>query len=86
MNKIQYYDRVRLRAVHEAELPEDERELIIQIVPSYEADVLSGRISADAPLSQAVLNRRQGDIVNVGPQSQKVPMRIVDVKKNRAVA
>ncbi|SKA77955.1 Transcription elongation factor, GreA/GreB, C-term [Prosthecobacter debontii] len=84
MNKILYYDRVHLRALQEAELPVDERELIIQIVPNYEADVLSGRISADAPLAKAVLHRRQGDVVTVRTRDQSIPMRILDVEKSRA--
>lgn len=82
MNKILYYDRVHLRALHEAELPADERDLVIQIVPNYEADVLSGRISEDAPLAKAILHRHPGEVVTVHTQEQAIPMRILGVEKS----
>lgn len=82
--KIHYYDRVRLRSMNAIE-PPDESELFIQIVPAHEADASVGRISADAPVGRAVLNRRMGETVQVYAQGRRISMQIVTVEKHEVL-
>lgn len=56
---IKLYDKVTLW------LPEDEEEMIIQIVSTVRTDPSSGHISLESPLGKAVLGRNVGDTVTV---------------------
>ncbi|TDU81390.1 transcription elongation factor GreA/transcription elongation factor GreB [Prosthecobacter fusiformis] len=85
MIQINYYDRIQLRSLNESEDSED-AELHIQIVPAYEADAATGRISVDAPVARAVLHRHIGETVNVRAQGQTIPMRIVTIEKHESSA
>lgn len=80
MKKIQYYDRVLLRATNSTELSDDP-EMCIQIVPAHEADAAAGRISVDAPVAKAALYRKAGDTIAVTMLGQRVSMQIVSVEK-----
>lgn len=84
MSKIHFYDRVRLRSIADPDPAPDDSDLLIQIVPAHEADVVAGRISADAPVGRAVLHRRAGDTITVLAQGRKIPMRILTVEKHAA--
>lgn len=56
---IKLYDKVTLW------LPEDEEEMVIQIVSTVRTDPSSGHISLESPLGKAVLGRNVGDTVTV---------------------
>ncbi|MBO4211882.1 MAG: GreA/GreB family elongation factor [Oscillospiraceae bacterium] len=53
------YDRVTLW------LPEDEEEMVIQVVSTVRTNPSAGLISLESPLGKAVLGSRVGDVVNV---------------------
>ena len=53
------YDRVTLW------LPEDEEEMIVQVVSTVRTDPSQGRISLESPLGKAVLGSRVGDVLTV---------------------
>ena len=53
------YDRVTLW------LPEDEEEMIVQVVSTVRTDPSQGRISLESPLGKAVLGARVGDLLTV---------------------
>ncbi len=53
------YDRVTLW------LPEDEEEMVIQVVSTVRTDPSQGRISLESPLGKAVLGARTGDVLTV---------------------
>jgi transcription elongation factor GreA len=53
------YDRVTLW------LPEDEEEMIVQVVSTVRTDPSQGRISLESPLGKAVLGARVGDVLTV---------------------
>lgn len=80
---IACYDKVTLRPLHESSALHDS-DLIIQIVPSHEADADHGRVSADAPLGRATLHRRCGDIITIHVQRHSTSMRILAVQKRRS--
>ena len=83
MTTIHFYDHIRLRSLDRSDAPDAEGDdLSIRIVPAYEADVASGRISADAPVGKAVLHRRLGDTVTVLAQGRRIPMKIIEVEKH----
>lgn len=56
---VQLYDRVTLW------LPEDEEEMVIQVVSTVRTDPSQGRVSLESPLGKAVLGAAVGDVVNV---------------------
>ena len=56
---IKLYDRVTLW------LPEDEEEMVIQVVSTVRTDPSAGLISLESPLGKAVLGRNVGDVVSV---------------------
>ena len=53
------YDRVTLW------LPEDEEEMVIQVVSTVRTDPSQGRISLESPLGKAVLGARTGDVLTI---------------------
>ena len=53
------YDRVTLW------LPEDEEEMIVQVVSTVRTDPSQGRISLESPLGKAVLGAREGDVLTI---------------------
>ena len=53
------YDRVTLW------LPEDEEEMIVQVVSTVRTDPSQGRVSLESPLGKAVLGARVGDLLTV---------------------
>ena len=53
------YDRVTLW------LPEDEEEMVIQVVSTVRTDPSQGRISLESPLGKAVLGARVGDVLTI---------------------
>lgn len=53
------YDRVTLW------LPEDEEEMVIQVVSTVRTNPSAGLISLESPLGKAVLGTKVGDVVNV---------------------
>ena len=53
------YDRVTLW------VPEDEEEMIVQVVSTVRTDPSQGRISLESPLGKAVLGARVGDVLTV---------------------
>ncbi len=79
---ISYYDQVTLRPLNELGALHDP-DFIIRVVPAYEADADHGRISADAPLGRALLNRRSGETVTIQVQGHSLSMRILAVEKAR---
>ncbi|MDI1312932.1 GreA/GreB family elongation factor [Prosthecobacter sp.] len=77
---VRHYDRVTLRPLNElASL--HEFDITIQVVPGYEADADSGRISEDAPLGRAVLRRSAGEKINLQVHDRKLAMLILAVEK-----
>lgn len=56
---IKLYDKVTLW------LPEDEEEMVIQIVSTVRTDPKAGLISLESPLGKMVLGRNVGDVVTV---------------------
>lgn len=56
---IKLYDKVTLW------LPEDEEEMVIQVVSTVRTDPSAGLISLESPLGRAVLGRNVGDTVTV---------------------
>lgn len=58
-NGIKLYDKVTLW------LPEDEEEMVIQVVSTVRTDPSAGLISLESPLGKAVLGRNVGDTVTV---------------------
>lgn len=77
---ITYYDRVTLRPLNELGAVHDP-DFTLQVVPGYEADADSGRISEDAPLGRAILNHRRGDILRLQVHGRSLSMRILSVEK-----
>ena len=53
------YDRVTLW------LPEDEEDMVIQVVSTVRTDPSQGRISLESPLGKAVLSARVGDVLTI---------------------
>ena len=53
------YDRVTLW------LPEDEEEMVVQVVSTVRTDPSQGRVSLESPLGRAVLGARVGDVLTV---------------------
>ena len=53
------YDRVTLW------LPEDEEEMVVQVVSTVRTDPSQGRVSLESPLGKAVLGARVGDVLSV---------------------
>lgn len=84
MNKVQFYDRVRLKAMDASDLFDDP-EMDIQIVPPHEADAVAGRISAEAPVGRAALHRKPGDHIAIAMLGKQVKMQILSVVKHAAV-
>lgn len=85
MSKIHYYDRIRLRPLHSTEST-DEDDLCIQIVYPQEADAVAGRISAEAPVGQAALHRKEGEIITFNAQGQRMRMKIISIEKHAVTA
>ena len=56
---IQLYDRVTLW------LPEDEEEMLVQVVSTVRTDPSQGRVSLESPLGKAILGKNVGDVVTV---------------------
>ena len=56
---VKLYDRVTLW------LPEDEEEMVVQVVSTVRTDPNSGLISLESPLGKAILGARPGDVVTV---------------------
>ena len=56
---VKLYDRVTLW------LPEDEEEMVIQVVSTVRTDPSAGLISLESPLGKAVLGAKVGDTVSV---------------------
>ena len=56
---VKLYDRVTLW------LPEDEEEMVIQVVSTVRTDPSEGRISLESPLGKAVLGARVGDVLTI---------------------
>jgi transcription elongation factor GreA len=65
---------VRIRAVDDGELAEYE------LVGAMESDVANGRVSSDAPLGQALLDRSAGDIVEVTTPAGTFRFEIISVR------
>ena len=53
------YDRVTLW------LPEDEEEMVVQVVSTVRTDPSQGRVSLESPLGKAVLGSREGDVLTI---------------------
>lgn len=56
---IQLYDRVTLW------LPEDEEEMLVQVVSTVRTDPSQGRVSLESPLGKAILGKNVGAVVTV---------------------
>ena len=56
---VKLYDRVTLW------LPEDEEEMVIQVVSTVRTDPSKGLISLESPLGKAVLGARLGDVLTI---------------------
>lgn len=56
---VKLYDRVTLW------LPEDEEEMVIQVVSTVRTNPSEGRISLESPLGKAVLGAKLGDILTI---------------------
>lgn len=56
---VKLYDRVTLW------LPEDQEEMVVQVVSTVRTDPSAGRVSLESPLGKAVLCARVGDTVTV---------------------
>ncbi len=56
---VQLYDRVTLW------LPEDEEEMVVQVVSTVRTDPSQGRVSLESPLGKAILGKNLGDVVSV---------------------
>lgn len=79
MNKISLYDSVILHPLN----AEHDDGLDVQIVPPHESDAVAGKISMEAPVGRAVLNRRSGDTVNIDVHGRSIRMKIHAVRKHR---
>ncbi len=58
----------------------DDHELSFTIVGSTEADPASGKISLDAPLGSALLNKKVGDEVEVELPGGLVKYKVIDIQ------
>ena len=56
---VQLYDRVTLW------LPEDEEEMLVQVVSTVRTDPSQGRVSLESPLGKAILGKPLGAVVSV---------------------
>lgn len=56
---VQLYDRVTVW------LPEEQREMVLQVVSTVRTDPMQGRVSLESPLGKAVLGAKVGDTVRV---------------------
>ena len=56
---VKLYDRVTLW------LPEDEEEMVIQVVSTVRTNPSEGRISLESPLGKAVLGAKLGDVLTI---------------------
>ena len=63
------------------ELPDEEEEEYT-IVGKAEADPLTGKISNDSPIAQALIGKSVGDIVTIATPGGNMEVKIVDVKQN----
>lgn len=63
------------------ELPDEEEEEYT-IVGKAEADPLTGKISNDSPIAQALIGKSVGDIVTIATPGGNKEVKIVDVKQN----
>lgn len=77
---IKHYDRITLRPLNELGALH-EPDMIIQVVPAYEADADNGRISEDAPLGRALLRHRRGQTLSLQVHGRGLSMLVVAVEK-----
>lgn len=50
------------------------------IVSPHEANIKEGKISVKSPIAQALMNKRQGDLVNIRIPAGMIPVKIDEVK------
>lgn len=62
------------------ELPDDEEEYTI--VGKAEADPLTGKISNDSPIAQALIGKSVGDVVTIATPGGNMEVKITNVKQN----
>ena len=63
------------------ELPDDEEEEYT-IVGKAEADPLTGKISNDSPIAQALIGKSVGDVVTIATPGGNMEVKITNVKQN----
>lgn len=59
---------------------DEDQEITVKIVGSSESDVLTGKISNESPLANAIMGREKGDVCSFKSPSGKLTVKIIDVK------
>jgi transcription elongation GreA/GreB family factor len=77
---IHHYDHVTLRPLNELAALH-KCDITIQVVPGYEADADSGRISEDSPLGKAVLRHTAGEKNDIQAHGRSLTMLILAVEQ-----
>lgn len=70
--------KVGLGSIVKVKVLNKEKEL--QIVSFNESDPLSGKISNESPIGQALLNKKKGDMIEVNTPSGKIAYEILGIK------
>ncbi len=60
---------------------DEEEEMEFKIVGSTEANSLQNKISNESPVGQALIGKRQGDIVDVDTQSGVIQYKVIDIQR-----
>jgi transcription elongation factor GreA len=73
-------DRIAFGATVQLQDPEEEKEVIYQIVGVDEADIKKGLISITSPVARALIGKREGDEVVVNAPKGKIHYDVIKVE------
>ncbi|NLL27498.1 MAG: transcription elongation factor GreA [Bacteroidales bacterium] len=71
---------VRILATVTIENVKAKQKMTYTIVPDQEANLKEGKISVNSPISQALLGKKVGDVVDVNAPAGIIKFKIIDIK------
>lgn len=71
---------VRILATVTIENVNAKQKMTYTIVPDQEANLKEGKISVNSPISQALLGKKVGDVVDVNAPAGIIKFKIIDIK------
>ncbi len=79
-NELNKSGEVRLNSTVRIKDLGSEREYEYTIVTESEADIFEKKISTSSPVGEALINQKQGDIVEVEAPAGKIKYQILEIK------